>query len=87
MERPGRQYSCVKESLTNDLEFIKDGFHVVRSITVVIDTEVERVNTDVLYANLESTSARFNVSIFCNTHFLQIIKFCQISSTLGCISK
>jgi hypothetical protein len=23
----------------------------------------------------------------CNTHFLQIIKFCQISSALGCISK
>jgi hypothetical protein len=25
--------------------------------------------------------------VCCNTHFLQIIKFCQISSALGCISK
>jgi hypothetical protein len=24
---------------------------------------------------------------WCNTHLLQIIKFCQISSALGCISK
>jgi hypothetical protein len=43
----------VEESLGNDLEFIKAGFHIGRFITAAVDTEVERMNTDVLYADLE----------------------------------
>jgi hypothetical protein len=63
-ERLGRRYSCVEESLANDPEFIKVGFHIGKFITTAVDTEAERANTDALYAELESASVWFNVSIF-----------------------
>jgi hypothetical protein len=57
-------YSQVEESLANDPEFIKVGFHIGRFITAAVDTEEDRTNMDALYTDLESASTRFNVSTF-----------------------
>jgi hypothetical protein len=35
----------VAKTLANDPDFIQAGFHIGRFITVVLDTEVDRLNT------------------------------------------
>jgi hypothetical protein len=48
--------------LWDNPEFIKAGFHIIRFVTVVVNTKADRENIKVLYSDLESTSARINVS-------------------------
>jgi hypothetical protein len=79
MKRLGQRYSRVEESLTNDPEFIKVVFHIGKFIIAAVDTEAERVNTDALYADLESASVRFNIRIF---HLTFCIYSCLVLTSL-----
>jgi hypothetical protein len=63
-EKQPWQYSRIAESLANNPEFIKAGFHIDRFITTAVDTEADRANIKALYSNLESASTCLNVSIF-----------------------
>jgi hypothetical protein len=49
------------ETLANNPNFIQAGFHIGRFITTVVDTEADRLNTEALWTELESTSTRINV--------------------------
>jgi hypothetical protein len=53
------------ETLANNPNFIQAGFHIGRFITTVVDTEADRLNTEALWTELESTSTRINVSSTC----------------------
>jgi hypothetical protein len=53
----------VAESIANDPEFIKDGFHISRFITATMDTKDNHVNIDALYMDLETASTQINVSV------------------------
>jgi hypothetical protein len=57
-----RQYSCVAESLWDNLDFIQAEFHIGRYITASVNTEAERENIKALYSSLETTSAQINVN-------------------------
>jgi hypothetical protein len=46
-----------------DLDFIKDGFHVGRLISVVVNTEAEHTDTEVLNSDLDYASLWINVSL------------------------
>jgi hypothetical protein len=37
------------------------------------------------FKQMQMNRSQMSMQMQCNTHFLQIIKFCQISSALGCI--
>jgi hypothetical protein len=55
----------VAETLAGDPDFIWVGFHVGRFITVVVDIEVERLNTEALLTELESCLNRIKASNPC----------------------
>jgi hypothetical protein len=63
-EKPSLQYLRVAESLLDNPEFIQDGFHIGRFITVAVDTENDRANTKALYSALETASTHLDVSFF-----------------------
>jgi hypothetical protein len=52
----------VAQSLWGNPEFNQAGFHIGLFITAVVDTEADWKNIKVLYSDLESTSARIDVS-------------------------
>jgi hypothetical protein len=54
-EQPWK-YSRVAESLADNPEFIKVGFHIGRFIIAAVDTKADRANTKMLYSDLESAS-------------------------------
>jgi hypothetical protein len=60
-----QQNPWVVEILSEDLEFIKAGFHIGRFISTMVDTEAKRTNTEVLQTDLTSASTRINVSNLC----------------------
>jgi hypothetical protein len=64
-ENPPQQYSWVAESLANDPDFIKVGFHRGRIITTVVDIQDDCANIEALYMDQESTSTWINVSSSC----------------------
>jgi hypothetical protein len=55
----------VAETLANDPDFIQAEFHIGRFITAVVDTEADRLNTEALQTEMESTSTRIYVSNPC----------------------
>jgi hypothetical protein len=61
-EKPLQQHSRVAESLWDNPEFIRAGFHIERFIMAAVDIEAGRENIKALYANLKSTSAQIDVS-------------------------
>jgi hypothetical protein len=61
-EKQSWQHSQVVESLWDNPEFIKPGFHVGRFVTAAIDTKADRENIKVLYSSLKSISAQIDVS-------------------------
>jgi hypothetical protein len=60
-----RQTLLVAETLANDPDFIHAGFHIGRFIIAVVDTKANRLNTEALRTELESTSTRIYVSSPC----------------------
>jgi hypothetical protein len=51
--------------LANNPDFIQAGFQIGRFITVVVDTKADRLNTDALNTEMESTSTRIYVTSPC----------------------
>jgi hypothetical protein len=60
-----RRTPLVAETLANDPDFIKVGFHIGRFITAVVDIKSNRVNTMALRTELNSTWTRINMSTSC----------------------
>jgi hypothetical protein len=52
----------VVETLAQNADFIKAGFHIGRFITTAVDTEADRSNTEALRAELDPAWTRINVS-------------------------
>jgi hypothetical protein len=61
-EEPLQQHSQVTESLWDNPEFIQDGFHIGRFVTVVVDTEADQENVKKLYSSLKTIVAQIDVS-------------------------
>jgi hypothetical protein len=56
-----RLFSCVAESLWDNLDFIQAGFHIGRYVTTFVNSEAGRENIKVLFSSLETTSAQIKV--------------------------
>jgi hypothetical protein len=52
----------VAESLTNDPNFIKVGFHIIRFVTTIVNTEAEKADIQALRSDLDSASLWINVN-------------------------
>jgi hypothetical protein len=76
-----RRTPPVPEILANDPDFIQAGFHIGRFTTVVVDTEVDHLNTVALRTELESTSTRINMSSPC---IIVHYRLCSILTSLFC---
>jgi hypothetical protein len=68
-EKQLRQYSWVTESLFDNPEFIKTGFHISRFITIAVDTEADQANIKALYSDLKSALTHLNVSVTYLPHY------------------
>jgi hypothetical protein len=60
-----RRTPLVAKTLGNDPDFIQASFNIGRFITAMVDTEADRLNTELLQTELESTSTRINVTSPC----------------------
>jgi hypothetical protein len=52
-----------RDRMFDNPKFIQVGFHIVRFITAVVDTEADQANTKVLYSTLETASTHLNISL------------------------
>jgi hypothetical protein len=68
----------VADSLADDQDFIKAGFHIRKYIMATVNTEVEQTDIQVLHSDLDSDSLHINVSyllLFKITACLLILTF------------
>jgi hypothetical protein len=72
-EKQPHQYSCVVESLWDNLDFIQVGFHIGRYVLAVVNTQAEQEQIKALYSSMQNTSKLIDVS-FCVPRYLLILR-------------
>jgi hypothetical protein len=72
LEKQPQQYSCVAESLWDNLDFIQAGFHIGRYVSMSVNTQAEQEQIKTLYSSMKTTSELIYVSLYAPSYLLTV---------------